>query len=295
VQTKEGKQSRRLCAAEALTLLSEGILPATLQADLQRMGQEEYDRHCQHWAAIYGIKDWRMLIYWRPFSLDNDPCHVRALWQLSTLRLPEAEFDQLVQAWLEGQVPLPEVDYQLLPRMSQVAAAWPLETQQHFAVSMRDSRWRAALTERLGAAYLSVARRAVMLAEPRAALLFPQQVMPLTQNTPDIHCVAEWTQRDIKRPVAAAVHAVQHRSSALRTHAEVQRIVLDTEAGLNTAAHLQAIRVRLQTQKAILRVQAGEIGDTVHVRLLDRQGRVDFDEDVPCTAGQWSKNKRFRG
>jgi hypothetical protein len=33
----------------------------------------------------------------------------------------------------------------------------------------------------------------------------------------------------------------------------------------------------------------------VHVRLLDRQGRVDFDEDVPCTAGQWSKNKRFRG
>jgi hypothetical protein len=290
MQTKRGTQPRRLCGAEALTLLSEGILPALLDADLQRMGQDEYDRRCQYWAGRYGIEDWRMLIYWRPISLDNDPCHVRALLQLATLRMPQEEFDLLVYNWLAAQVPLPKLIRCPYSPENLTAAA-----QHELDVWWQDMSWHWALEAKVGTAYLSIARRAVMLAEPRARILFPQQVMPLGKSAPDCHCVAEWTQRDIKVPVAAAIHAVQHRSSALRTHAEVQQIVLDTEARLNTPAHLESIRRRLQTQKAILQVQAGEIGEQVHVQLSDRNGQLEFDEDVPCTAGQWSKNKRFRG
>jgi hypothetical protein len=70
-------------------VLDEGILQAVLAADLASMGREAYDEQCRLWAGRFGIKDWRMLIYWRPFSLDNDPCHIRALQQLATLRKSE--------------------------------------------------------------------------------------------------------------------------------------------------------------------------------------------------------------
>lgn len=231
-----------------------------------------------------------MLIHWRPVSLDNDPCDIRALLQLPTLRMPEAETNQMVLNWLAAQVPLREV----------TPICVTCDRRAGGPDARGAARSRGVVAEReLGSGPADEAGPGVSVpvhcaASPRAKILLPLQVMPLGKNAPDRHCVAEWTQRDIEVPVAAAIHAVQHQSSALRTHAEAQQIVLDTEAALNTSAHLESIRLRLQTQKAILRLQAGAIGDEVHVQLLDRKGQLEFDEDVPCTAGPCSTNKRFR-
>jgi hypothetical protein len=268
-------------------VLDEGILQAVLAADLASMGREAYDEQCRLWAGRYGIKDWRMLIYWRPFSLDNDPCHIRALQQLATLRKSERWFSKRVWAWLEEQVPRPPEQHVI----------WSRDPDEQIIMERqaRQARWEPFLLAQLGDQYLSIARREIMLREPKCRILFPQQVFPLAKNAPDCHCVAEFTQRAIKRPVRLEIRSMQDDPALLKTHAEVQLIIMKREPELSTTRHKETIGLGLPLQKAILRIQAGAVGEKAHVQLRNRKRQLTFDDDVPCTAGEWSEFKKFRG